>query len=98
MARAVFDEEVTAAIRVAQEAARIGEIATINVEGQERTIRQPFPSPGDWRDVWIYFLMIDRFNNPEAQPKHTWNRRYDFRQGGTFEGVRRQLGYLESLG
>ncbi|HEX8148790.1 MAG TPA: alpha-amylase family glycosyl hydrolase [Pyrinomonadaceae bacterium] len=42
--------------------------------------------------------MIDRFNNPEAQPKHTWNRRYDFRQGGTFEGVRRRLGYLESLG
>jgi hypothetical protein len=24
----------------------------------------PFPSPEDWRDRWIYFLMLDRFNNP----------------------------------
>ncbi len=25
--------------------------------------RGPFPSPADWRDQWIYFLMVDRFNN-----------------------------------
>lgn len=98
MTHAVYDEDVTAVIRAAQEAARIGDTATINIEGQGRTIRRPFPSPGDWRDVWIYFLMIDRFNNPHAPPKHPWNRKYDFRQGGTFEGVRRQLGYLEALG
>src|SRR4029077_18403208 len=26
----------------------------------------PFPSPPDWRDQWIYFLMVDRFNNSTA--------------------------------
>ena len=24
------------------------------------------PSPADWRDVWIYFLMVDRFNRRDA--------------------------------
>src|SRR6185437_2983081 len=24
----------------------------------------PFASPADWRDGWISFLMVDRFNNP----------------------------------
>ena len=27
-------------------------------------IPYPFPSPADWRDHWIYFLLVDRFNNP----------------------------------
>ncbi|MDF5719661.1 MAG: hypothetical protein PUP91_04035 [Rhizonema sp. PD37] len=26
--------------------------------------RKLTPSPQDWRDHWIYFLMVDRFNNP----------------------------------
>ena len=30
----------------------------------------PFPSPADWRDQVIYFLMVDRFNNPLAPPVH----------------------------
>ncbi|HAM50659.1 MAG TPA: hypothetical protein DCP92_08195, partial [Nitrospiraceae bacterium] len=30
----------------------------------------PFPSPEDWRDQVIYFLMVDRFNNPAARPVH----------------------------
>ena len=30
----------------------------------------PFPSPMDWRDLPIYFLMVDRFNNPSAPPRH----------------------------
>ena len=28
----------------------------------------PFPSPQDWRDPWIYFLMVDRFNNSKGVP------------------------------
>ena len=52
----------------------------------------------DWRDHWIYFLLIDRFDNPQHPPKGTWNRRFDFRHGGTFTGIQAQLGYLEQLG
>lgn len=65
----------------------------------------PFPSPADWRDVWIYLLMIDRFNNPAASPQSAtatppsaWNQRYGYRQGGTFKGIEAQLGYLQQLG
>ena len=29
-----------------------------------------FASPADWRDEWIYFLMIDRFNNSAAPLTH----------------------------
>ena len=29
-------------------------------------------------------------------PKGTWNRRFDFRQGGTFAGVTEQLDYFEA--
>ncbi len=61
-------------------------------------IPRPFPSPADWRDTWIYFLLIDRFNNDGAPPASAWNRRFDHRQGGTFKGVRAQLGYLQDLG
>jgi len=28
-----------------------------------------FPSPADWRDHWIYFLLVDRFDNPSAPPR-----------------------------
>ena len=59
----------------------------------------PFPSPVDWRNVWIYMIMTDRFNNPDRPPKTPWDHRQsDHFQGGTFEGVRQQLDYLEELG
>ncbi|MFN7925142.1 MAG: alpha-amylase family glycosyl hydrolase [Bryobacteraceae bacterium] len=60
--------------------------------------RRVFPSPVDWRDSWIYFLFLDRFNNPAAPPRHTWNHRFGFRQGGTFRGVTQQLDYIRDLG
>jgi hypothetical protein len=46
----------------------------------------PFPSPADWRDQVIYFLMVDRFNNPGGPPKHQPfdDPNYDEYQGGTF--------------
>ena len=56
------------------------------------------PSPADWRDAWIYFVLLDRFNNPAASPAGTWDRFYSQRQGGTFTGVTAQLDYLATLG
>jgi glycosidase len=60
----------------------------------------PFSSPEDWRDQWIYFLMVDRFNNPAADPKHHPfdDPNFDRYQGGTYSGVREQLGYITELG
>src|SRR5580698_6689679 len=60
----------------------------------------PFPSPADWRDQIIYFLMVDRFNNPDAAPVHT---PYDGAnifayQFGKFAGVQQQLNYIKGLG
>ena len=39
---------------------------TVVVNGRAVDVVKPFASPEDWRDHWIYFLMIDRFNNPAA--------------------------------
>jgi glycosidase len=61
--------------------------------------RRVFPSPQDWRDVWVYFLMLDRFNNPAAPPRRQpWDDECDVFQGGTFNGVREQLDYLKQMG
>src|SRR5437016_6955037 len=62
--------------------------------------RGPFASPADWRDISIYFLVVDRFNNPSAAPRHQPfddPNCFDF-QGGNFSGVRQQLPYLKRLG
>jgi glycosidase len=60
----------------------------------------PFPSPADWRDQVIYFLMVDRFNNPSAPPNHAPFNDSTFSkfQGGKFSGVQAQLSYLKGLG
>ena len=58
-----------------------------------------FASPEDWRDQWIYFLMLDRFNNPTAPPRNLpYNAEFNRFQGGTYNGVRDQLSYLKALG
>ena len=41
---------------------------TVTADGQSHTFTTPFPSPQDWRDAWIYFLMIDRFNRSNGTP------------------------------
>jgi glycosidase len=98
MPTSIFDPGFAGEIAARQRARGGGATKTVTVDGQPRTIPVPFPSPGDWRDCWIYFLLIDRFNNPSAPPRGTWNRRFEFRQGGTFKGVQQRLGYLERLG
>jgi glycosidase len=105
MPSGIFDPEVAQTLRQFQAAAARKDSKTVTVGGQPKVVPYPFPSPGDWRDCWIYFLMIDRFNNPAAAPLSTqanppsaWNEKYDFRQGGTFKGVQQRLGYLADLG
>lgn len=93
-----FDDTVTAAITAAQQAARERRTRSVRVDGKRVAIPVPFPSPGDWREIPIYFLLLDRFNNPLAPPNGVWNRRFDFRHGGIFKGVQAQLGYLAALG
>lgn len=58
------------------------------------------PSPADWRDRWIYFLMLDRFDNPAAPPRHAPfdDPEYEGYQGGGFAGVRARLDYIKNLG
>ncbi len=50
----------------------------------------PVPSPEDWRDPFIYFLMLDRFNNATSAPNHAPfddPNFFEF-QGGKFSGSR----------
>jgi glycosidase len=71
-----------------------------NAESAAGQAAGPFPSPADWRDQVIYFLVIDRFNNPAAAPVHQPfdDPNYGEYQGGTFAGVQQQLAYIKSLG
>src|SRR5947209_9730434 len=71
----------------------------VQVGDQNIEIPSPFPSPEDWRDRWIYFIMVDRFNNPGTPPRHLpWDSEYGDFQGGTINGIRQQLDYLQKLG
>lgn len=73
---------------------------TQTVGGVTRTITTPFPSPQDWRDVWIYFLLLDRFNRSDGRsPASTpFDKPFGEFQGGTFNGVRDRLKYIKDLG
>jgi glycosidase len=69
------------------------------VGGNPVDVPTPFPSPEDWRDQWIYFLLVDRFNNPQSPPRFPpFDGQHGVFQGGTFDGVRQQLEYLQQLG
>ncbi len=59
-----------------------------------------FPSPPDWRDHWIYFLIVDRFNNSLEPPRHLPfddPNYYDF-QGGNLASIQDRLPYIKQLG
>ncbi|MDI6890833.1 MAG: alpha-amylase family glycosyl hydrolase [Thermodesulfovibrionales bacterium] len=66
-----------------------------------------FPSPSDWRDQFIYFLLVDRFHNgekdiPPYTPDITPIGRDDSEgekwQGGTLKGITEKLDYIKGLG
>jgi glycosidase len=66
-----------------------------------------FPSPVDWRDQFIYSLLIDRFDdakdhppfNPKTTPRGGRDReRAHHFQGGTLKGVTRRMDYIKGLG
>ncbi|MBC8165788.1 MAG: alpha-amylase [Bryobacteraceae bacterium] len=73
-----------------------------------------FPSPADWRDQTLYFLLPDRFSdgneagrqpfdrdNPSqfsATDKAAWMAAGKRFTGGNLSGIRSQLGYLKDLG
>jgi glycosidase len=72
-------------------------------ESKAGAVGGPFTSPGDWRDNVIYFIIVDRFNNPTKLPVHTPYDDADqnvaaLYQGGTFQGIQNQLGYIKGLG
>jgi glycosidase len=66
-----------------------------------------FPSPTDWRDVFVYFLLVDRFDNNDqhlqsydaaSAPQGRDPRQGKIFQGGNLKGVLRRLDYIKGLG
>ncbi len=91
MPTSIWDNEIQDALEEARSRTRGDVRAVANRPA-------PFPSPADWRDPWIYFALLDRFNNPSAPPKHSWDGAHNAFQGGTLNGLRDQLDYLQELG
>lgn len=98
MPTSISSPDLLQTIAAMQAAASQPQIKQVTVDERQISVPYPFPSPGDWRDCWIYFLMIDRFANSSAAPNGAWNQVFSHRQGGTFKGVQSQLGYLADLG
>jgi hypothetical protein len=99
MPTTISSPDLLQAIAATQAAARQPQTKRVQVGGTPNDVPYPFPSPVDWRDCWIYFLMLDRFANPSVAPRGpAWNQVFGHRHGGTFKGVQSQLGYLADLG
>ena len=81
---------------------RLTSVSQINFEAKQK----PFPSPRDWRDVFIYQLLIDRFDDTQDHPPYdpkTAQRGRDEKeaclfQGGKIKGITRRLDYIKGLG
>jgi len=97
MPTTITSPEFLQTLQAIQTAASQSQTKSVSVDGRPTQVPYPFPSPEDWRDCWIYFLMLDRFAN-SSPPRGTWNQVFSQRQGGTFKGVQSQLAYLAGLG
>src|SRR5580704_7651144 len=83
----IFAPEITQLLAQVRTAASTKTTKEVIVNGNVTPVQYPYPSPADWRDSWIYFLLLDRFANDQTPPRGSWNQRFNFRQGGTFRGV-----------
>jgi len=65
-----------------------------------------FSSPADWRDVFVYFLLVDRFDNnskglrpyADSGPQGRDPAQGKIFQGGNLKGIMRRLNYIKGLG
>ena len=65
-----------------------------------------FSSPADWRDVFVYFLLVDRFDNNSkglrpygaSGPQGRDPAQGKIFQGGNLKGIMRRLNYIKGLG
>jgi hypothetical protein len=66
MPNSVWDAEVQSTLDQAyQPGVKLVFVGNRNIE-----VLTSFPLPIDWRDTWIYFMMVDCFNNHTVLPRH----------------------------
>ncbi len=86
-------------------------LSKANLEPNQRAVH---PSPCDWRDQVLYFLLPDRFANGQevrgpvydrsrpdqfkARDRCAWMKSGKTWQGGTLQGIIGELDYLQNLG
>jgi hypothetical protein len=62
--------DVSRALRPRREAAASNATHTVRVSGGDRTVPIPIYRSG-LAGHWIYFLLLDRFNDPDEEPAGT---------------------------
>ncbi|WP_165070556.1 alpha-amylase family glycosyl hydrolase [Paludisphaera rhizosphaerae] len=84
-------------VQAAFEAAAERTVKVVDVAGEPRPILTPYPSPQDWRDVWIHRLTLDRLDGGESRSPVSLLAGDSF-QGGVFHGNRARLKSIKELG
>jgi glycosidase len=99
MIRSLNVPEVFDAVSRARQNALSQSTVFVTVENEAIPIQTPFPSPIEWRDHVIYFLLVDRFNNPdETRNPAPFEEKTANRLGGTIKGITAKLDYVRNLG
>jgi len=99
MLRSIFDSEIREVIAQAKEKGGRRATKEVLLHGERVRVPVPYPSPEDWRDQVIYFLMVDRFNNPdETRDPPPFEEATSKALGGSLKGITARLDYLKSLG
>lgn len=99
MIRSLNTPEVLDVISEARRNALTQNVVIVKVANQDIPVLSPFPCPVEWRDHVIYFLLVDRFNNPdENRYPPPFEEKTADRLGGTIKGVTAKLDYIRDLG